>query len=145
MEAKLPPKLETTIHCPLSEMQTFWYRRLLMRDSSLVSSLEADAAGKGLRVDGQLWRRARQLLMQLRKVCNHPYLFPDAEPVEPTDGGDYSTGEDVVEASGKVAVLDRLLARLKAAGHRVVIFSQFTTMLDVLQVRPPCLALLVVV
>ena len=34
VEKKLPPKLETTIHCPLSEMQLFWYKRLLLRESA---------------------------------------------------------------------------------------------------------------
>ena len=42
-------------------------------------------------------------------------------------------GEDIVDASGKLEVLDRLLAKLKARGHRVCLFSQFNMMLDVLE------------
>ena len=42
------------------------------------------------------------------------------------------TDEAIVEASGKMQVLDRLLPKLKANGHRVVLFSQFTTVLDLL-------------
>jgi hypothetical protein len=64
------------------------------------------------------------------QVCCHPYLFSvDAEPE--FDGA--STGEDIVEASGKMAVLDRLLRKLAARGHRVVLFSQFARMLDILE------------
>ena len=42
-------------------------------------------------------------------------------------------GEDVVEASGKMAVLDRLLLKLKGRGHRVTLFSQFKMQLDLLE------------
>jgi SWI/SNF-related matrix-associated actin-dependent regulator of chromatin subfamily A member 5 len=63
-------------------------------------------------------------MMQLRKCANHPYLFDGADP-GPTD-------ERLVEASGKLKMLDRLLPKLHAAHHRCVVFSQFTQVLDVL-------------
>ena len=64
--------------------------------------------------------------MQLRKVCNHPFLFEEADPhPEYTD-------ESIIEASGKLKVMDKLLSKLHAAGHRVVIFSQFTRVLDII-------------
>ena len=72
------------------------------------------------------WKKLQSLLMQLRKCCNHPYLFEGADP----DPG--VTDESLIEASGKVHVLDRLLTKLKDRGHRVVLFSQFTTTLDLL-------------
>lgn len=34
--------METRIHCPLSSMQTFWYRRLLLKDSAMLKSLESE-------------------------------------------------------------------------------------------------------
>jgi SWI/SNF-related matrix-associated actin-dependent regulator of chromatin subfamily A member 5 len=74
---------------------------------------------------GAQWKRLQSLMMQLRKCANHPYLFEDADP-GPTD-------ERLVEASGKLRVLDRLLPKLQAAGHRCVLFSQFTSVLDVLE------------
>lgn len=58
------------------------------------------------------------------QVCNHPYLLPGVDPME--------TDERLVEASSKLRLLDRLLARLRAAGRRVLVYSQFTSMLDVL-------------
>ncbi|KAF9602963.1 hypothetical protein IFM89_032966 [Coptis chinensis] len=67
------------------------------------------------------------LVIQLRKACSHPYLFPGIEP-EP-----YEEGEHLVQASGKLIVLDKLLQKLHAAGHRVLLFAQMTHTLDILQ------------
>ncbi len=63
------------------------------------------------------------VMMHLRKCCNHPYLFQDR----------YTVDEAMVRASGKLELLDRLLPKLKAAGHRVLLFSQMTQMLDILE------------
>lgn len=67
--------------------------------------------------------------MQLRKIVNHPYLVK-WEVEEET--GDYVVNEDMVKDSGKLAVLDIMLTRLIKDGHKVLIFSTFTIMLDVL-------------
>jgi len=68
------------------------------------------------------------VLMHLRKVCNHPYLFPSAEPGPP-----YTTDSHVVTNCGKMVVLDKLLPKLHEEGSRVLIFSQFPTMIDILE------------
>ena len=65
--------------------------------------------------------------MQLRKVTCHPYLFDGAEPGPP-----YTTDEHLVENSGKMVILDKLLKNMKAKGSRVLIFSQMVRMLDIL-------------
>ena len=67
------------------------------------------------------------LVMQLRKCCLHPFLFDGAEV-----DIDSTTCEDLIAASGKLAVLDMLLRSLYQKKHRVVLFSQFTSMLDIL-------------
>jgi SWI/SNF-related matrix-associated actin-dependent regulator of chromatin subfamily A member 5 len=67
------------------------------------------------------------IVMQLRKCCNHPYLFQGAE-----DRSLDPHGAHLVENCGKLVLLDKLLARLFAKGHRVLIFSQMTRMLDIL-------------
>ena len=64
--------------------------------------------------------------MQLRKCCNHPYLFV-AE-------FDTLNADVVVRASGKFELLDRLLPKLRRAGHRVLLFSQMTRLMDILQI-----------
>ncbi|KAJ2450231.1 putative ATPase [Coemansia sp. RSA 2336] len=72
-------------------------------------------------------------LMQQRKVCQHPYLFdfPVTDPTDPESP--YLIDEQLVRASGKLLVLDRLLPELFARGHRVLIFSQFSRVLDILE------------
>ena len=63
------------------------------------------------------------VIMQLRKICNHPYLFMH----------DYSIDEDLIRVSGKFELLDRMLPKLKAAGHRVLMFSQMTQLMTILE------------
>jgi hypothetical protein len=46
VELGMPPLVETRIHCPLSLMQTFWYRRLLLRESATLARIEQEVAGK---------------------------------------------------------------------------------------------------
>jgi SWI/SNF-related matrix-associated actin-dependent regulator of chromatin subfamily A member 5 len=64
--------------------------------------------------------------MQLRKCCNHPYLFDGAEPGPP-----YTTDQHLIDNCGKLVVLEKLLTRLKAQGSRVLIFSQMSRMVDI--------------
>lgn len=74
--------------------------------------------------------RLQNTVMQLRKVCSHPFLFDwptDAKTREPI------LNEELVTASGKMLVLDRLLDALFATKHKVLLFSQFTTMLDIIE------------
>ncbi|KAJ1822768.1 putative ATPase [Coemansia sp. RSA 2598] len=72
-------------------------------------------------------------LMQQRKVCQHPYLFdfPVKDPTDPLS--EYVIDESLVRSSGKLLVLDRLLPELFAKGHRVLVFSQFSRVLDILE------------
>lgn len=72
--------------------------------------------------------RLLNILMQLRKCCNHPYLFDGAEPGPP-----YTTDKHLVDNCGKMVILDKLLSKLQASGSRVLIFSQMTRMLDILE------------
>ena len=64
VEKGMPPKLETTIACPLSEMQLFWYKRLLLRESSLLKQLEADHSEEAAN-SGTDWKKLSSLLMQV--------------------------------------------------------------------------------
>lgn len=66
----------------------------------------------------------------LRQICNHPYLA--SYPVIPGTRV-LKTDENVVQRSGKMQILDALLIRLKKHGHKVLIFSNFTKMLDVIE------------
>lgn len=68
--------------------------------------------------------------MQLRKTCNHPWLFD--WPVD-SRTGEQLINEDLINASGKMLMLNQLLTALFAKGHKVLLFSQFTSMLDIVQ------------
>jgi len=71
-------------------------------------------------------------VMQLRKVCSHPFLFD--WPADPQTR-ELVVNDELVNASGKMMVLERLLDELFRRGHKVLVFSQFTTMLDIIEVR----------
>lgn len=74
-------------------------------------------------------------MMELRKCCVHPYLISGAEEKVLAEAN-AMTDEDhfncLVQASGKLVLLDKLLPKLKEGGHRVLIFSQMTRVLDIL-------------
>ncbi|CAK4030448.1 Lymphoid-specific helicase [Lecanosticta acicola] len=74
---------------------------------------------------GNAWQKLMNLLMQLRKVCNHPYLLPNAAPLV------YDIGEHVMNASGKFIVLDKLIDQIVLQERKkVLIFSGYTRTLD---------------
>lgn len=68
-------------------------------------------------------------LAQLRLVCNTPHNFYNPWAV----ATDIPVDETIVTASGKMLLLDRLLKHLFIDDHKVLIFSQFTTQLDILE------------
>lgn len=74
--------------------------------------------------------KLRNMLMSLRKACNHPFQM-DWPVYKGTD--EYVVDKSIVNSSGKMLLLQRLLLALFDAGHKVLIFSQFTSMLDILE------------
>ncbi|RUS14768.1 P-loop containing nucleoside triphosphate hydrolase protein [Endogone sp. FLAS-F59071] len=74
--------------------------------------------------------KLQNLVMQLRKACNHPFLFD--WPVDPITN-EPTVSQELVNQSGKILLLNRLLPALFERGHKVLIFSQMTKMLDILQ------------
>ena len=106
---QLPSKVETVLKCDMSAMQKALYNRLKNR--------EVVAAGGP--------RALNNVLIQLRKVCNHPYLFPDADSKV--------TNRNIIRACGKFDLLDNLLTKLRILGNRVLLFSQMTQLLTVLE------------
>ncbi|CDK29116.1 unnamed protein product [Kuraishia capsulata CBS 1993] len=119
VEKSLLPKKEVNVYVGMSDMQVKWYKNLLEKDIDAVNGIVGKREGK---------TRLLNIVMQLRKCCNHPYLFEGAEPGPP-----YTTDEHLVFNSGKMVVLDKLLKRLKEQGSRVLIFSQMSRLLDILE------------
>ncbi|XP_018621661.1 lymphoid-specific helicase [Scleropages formosus] len=80
-------------------------------------------------LDAQIHLKLQNILMLLKRCCNHPYLIE--YPLDPVTQ-DYKIDEQLVETSGKFLILDRMLPELKKRGHKVLIFSQMTSILDIL-------------
>ncbi|KAL5006528.1 hypothetical protein ScPMuIL_015334 [Solemya velum] len=113
----LPEKSEIVLYHGLSALQKKLYRAILTKD------LEVFDTG----YSGSAPTRLMNILIQLRKCVNHPYMFDGVEP-EP-----FLLGEHLVEASDKLILIDRLLKHMKSTGHKVLLFSQMTHMLDIIQ------------
>uniref|UniRef100_A0AAX7V3Z9 Chromodomain helicase DNA binding protein 1-like n=1 Tax=Astatotilapia calliptera TaxID=8154 RepID=A0AAX7V3Z9_ASTCA len=111
----LPKKTELVVYHGMSALQKKYYKAVLMKD------LEAFGNDQGSKT------RLLNILMNLRKCVDHPYLFDGVEP-EP-----FEMGEHLIEASGKLCLLDSMLTFLHKGGHRILLFSQMTRMLDILQ------------
>ncbi|XP_064789012.1 LOW QUALITY PROTEIN: chromodomain-helicase-DNA-binding protein 8-like [Oncorhynchus masou masou] len=131
VEKNLAPKQETIIEVELTDVQKKYYRAILERNFSFLSM----GATSNSNVPNLL-----NTMMELRKCCNHPYLITGAEekivaelrdvynPVAP----DFHL-QALVRSAGKLVLLDKLLPRLKAGGHKVLIFSQMVRCLDILE------------
>jgi len=111
VEKTLPPKKEIHIKVGLTETQKNIYKKLLT--SSLISDSKTVY---------------KNIIMQLRKVCNHPYLFDGIE-----DPNLPEVGEHLIINSSKMRILDKLLCKLKQQGSQVLIFSQMTRTLDIIE------------
>lgn len=73
VEQTLPFKLETKINCPMTEMQMFWVKLLMIKERELINKVLSSGNTK---VDHQKRGKLLSLMQQLRKAANHPYLFP---------------------------------------------------------------------
>jgi len=128
VEKSVPPKEETVIEVELTIAQKQYYRALYEKNVKFLHKNKKKA------LDGP---SLNNLAMQLRKCCNHLFLLNGIEDEfrakQKDEGTSLLEGDLLVAASGKLVLLDKLLPRLKEKGHRILIFSQFKIMLDVLE------------
>ena len=116
----IPPKTERMVPVELSSIQAEYYRAMLTKNYQILRNI-----GKGVAQQSML-----NIVMQLRKVCNHPYLIPGTEP----DSGSVEFLHEMrIKASAKLTLLHSMLKDLHKEGHRVLIFSQMTKLLDILE------------
>ena len=101
----------------MSAMQQRMYKAILTRNYSLLSGTHSTQFS------------LLNIAIELKKASNHPYLF---DGVETPSASREETLRGLIMHSGKMVLLDKLLARLKADGHRVLIFSQMVHMLDII-------------
>ncbi|XP_010529295.1 PREDICTED: protein CHROMATIN REMODELING 4-like isoform X2 [Tarenaya hassleriana] len=116
----IPPKTERMVPVELTSIQAEYYRAMLTKDYQILRNI-----GKGVAQQSML-----NIVMQLRKVCNHPYLIPGTEPE--SESVEF-LHEMRIKASAKLTLLHSMLKVLQKEGHRVLIFSQMTKLLDILE------------
>ncbi|KAK8660877.1 hypothetical protein V6N13_051785 [Hibiscus sabdariffa] len=114
VEKYLPGKSQVILKCDLSAWQKAYYQQVT--EKGRVGLDNGSGKSKSL----------QNLTMQLRKCCNHPYLFVPTHNMWQR--------EEIVRASGKFELLDRLLPKLHRTGHRVLLFSQMTHLMNILEI-----------
>ncbi|KAL2766734.1 chromodomain-helicase-DNA-binding protein 7 isoform 1 [Daubentonia madagascariensis] len=130
VEKNLAPKEETIIEVELTNIQKKYYRAILEKNFTFLSK-----GGGQANVPNLL-----NTMMELRKCCNHPYLINGAEEkileefkeTHNAESPDFQL-QAMIQAAGKLVLIDKLLPKLKAGGHRVLIFSQMVRCLDILE------------
>ncbi|CAH8356594.1 unnamed protein product [Eruca vesicaria subsp. sativa] len=116
VEKLLPGKTQVILKCDMSAWQKVYYKQV------------TDMGRVGIQTGSGKSKSLQNLTMQLRKCCNHPYLFVER------DYNMCKKPDEIIRASGKFELLDRLLPKLHKAGHRVLLFSQMTRLIDVLEI-----------
>ncbi|KAG2609908.1 hypothetical protein PVAP13_4KG075700 [Panicum virgatum] len=114
---ELPPKKELILRVELTSKQKEYYKAILTKNYEVLAR----------RNGGQI--SLINVVMELRKLCCHGFMIdePDSEPANPEEG------LRLLDSSGKMQLLDKMMVKLKEQGHRVLIYSQFQHMLDLLE------------
>ncbi|EGG16279.1 SNF2-related domain-containing protein [Cavenderia fasciculata] len=117
VESQLPEKKERVIKCNLSAMQIVMYRSI-----AEYGQLPIDPTSEMFKKSKTGMRGFNNTLKQMQKICNHPYLFLS----------EWDINEDLIRASGKFDMMDQILLKMKASGHRVLIFTQMTEVINLM-------------
>ncbi|KAM3478541.1 hypothetical protein MY8738_005862 [Beauveria namnaoensis] len=121
VEKDLPDKTEKVIKCKFSALQSKLYKQMVTHNKIAVGD------GKGGKTGA---RGLSNMIMQLRKLCNHPFVFSEVENVM----NPLSISNDILwRTAGKFELLDRILPKYQATGHRVLMFFQMTAIMDIME------------
>ncbi|KAJ6542741.1 SNF2 family N-terminal domain-containing protein [Mycena capillaripes] len=118
---ELPDKVERVIKVRMSALQSQMYKQ--MKKYKMI----ADGGTKNGKTGGV--KGLANELMQFRKICQHPFLFENVED-EMNPGG--MIDDKLIRTSGKIELLNRVLPKFFATGHRVLIFFQMTKVMDIM-------------
>ncbi|KIK14402.1 hypothetical protein PISMIDRAFT_688007 [Pisolithus microcarpus 441] len=122
VESELPDKVEKVIKVRMSALQSQLYKQ--------VKKYKMIADGKDQKGKSGGFKGLSNELMQLRKICQHPFLF---ESVEDKINPSSMVDDKLVRTSGKMELLSRVLPKFFATGHRVLIFFQMTKVMDIME------------
>ncbi|KAL4268111.1 AB hydrolase superfamily protein [Pleurotus pulmonarius] len=125
---ELPPKNEVIVPVSMTPLQKEIYRSILSHNLDILKGLTVNGPSAAVSAKKS---RLTNLLMEMRKCLQHPYIY--ASDIEPPNLTPQATHEKLIDASAKFRLLKQLLPRLKARGHRVLLFSQFVIALDVIE------------
>ncbi|KAK9040613.1 hypothetical protein V6N11_015757 [Hibiscus sabdariffa] len=126
VEGSLPPKVSIVLKCRMSAIQSAIYDWI-----KSTGTLRVDPEDEKLRVQKNPLYQARVFkilnnrCMELQKTCNHPLLnYPFYNDL---------SKDFLIKSCGKLWILDRILIKLQRTGHRVLLFSTMTKLLDILE------------
>lgn len=123
VEKDLPDKVEKVVKCKMSALQSKLYQQML-KFNVLYTADSPDSETP------TLIKNTNNQIMQLRKICNHPFVYEDVENfINPTS----ETNDDIWRVAGKFELLDKVLIKFKKTGHRVLIFFQMTQIMDIME------------
>lgn len=117
----LPPKYELIVPISMTPLQKEVYKQCLSRE--IYETLNLATGSK-------IQKGLSSIFMNLRKVLNHPYLLDGVETTHPTPE---ETQSAMINACGKLMLFHQVFPKLKVAGHRILIFSTMTRVLDILE------------
>ncbi len=119
----LPPKAEILVPVSLTSLQQELYKAVIQKNFDVLKTLGTGVPAK--------ISNLQNVMMELRKICGHPYLI--GPEIEPENLKETDSHQALVDACGKLKLLQVMLPKLKARGSRVLIFSQFKLVLDILE------------
>ena len=136
VEKSLPPKEETILEVTLTPVQKTFYKAIYERNTSFLYKGSKPSNAPSL----------MNVMMELRKCCNHAFLVKGAEDrilndaaakLKLAEGEQVNYlqifGEQLIKSSGKMVLMEKLLQKLFTGGHKVLIFSQMVRVLDLLE------------
>ncbi|KAJ6729744.1 SNF2/RAD54 HELICASE FAMILY [Salix viminalis] len=126
VEGSLPPKVSIVLRCRMSSIQSTIYDWIKSTGTIRVDPEdEKRRVQKNPAYQAKVYRTLNNRCMELRKTCNHPLLnYPYFNDL---------SKDFLVKSCGKLWVLDRILIKLQRTGHRVLLFSTMTKLLDILE------------
>ncbi|KAL8940694.1 MAG: hypothetical protein Q9216_002681 [Gyalolechia sp. 2 TL-2023] len=124
----LPAMAQIIVPVTLTVLQKKLYKSILARNPELLRAI----FGGSRRALAKTERASlSNILMQLRKCLCHPFVYN--QEIEERNSNVTISHRNLVEASSKLQLLELMLPKLQERGHRVLIFSQFLHMLDIIE------------
>ncbi|GFF22704.1 chromatin remodeling factor mit1 [Aspergillus lentulus] len=126
----LPPMAQIIVPVSMSVVQKKLYKSILAKNPQLIKAIfQRNSNSEGVKQADR--HNLNNILMQLRKCLCHPFVYSEA--IEERTANAAASHKHLVEASGKLKLLEIMLPKLKQRGHRVLIFSQFLDNLDIVE------------